>query len=564
MDHGKNRHPCRASNRPRCTANTLDLSTEFNRYDLELWWNKLPDLKPYLDQISTLNLDRTTFSPTSSGLLKDFPHLRQLSARDCQLTRLPEGIGNMHFLQTLRLTGNRIRLNAFGVEQLRNLTRMETLRLDDNPQLGIQPNVERMPRLKILSLSNTGATTWPEGLFKKRRPRGFLLDLHENPLGEIPTVVPGSEQAFIVARTRLFAWELSYANRLAYENYRRSVGIPAEWNYTEAAAGAIRQWPASDDSVWWSPEVAGLGTYRDEAWHSLMSEPDAKGFFKVIQELTKSADYMAGGEARKQLSGRVWRMIEAMDLDSELREELFKMATAPATCADAGAQVFNNMGIKVLAREAYALSTSNESLENKLVKLAKGAARLARVDDIARADYQSQPREEVEVYLAYETGLAQRLDLPWQSEHMLYRLSSRVSDEAIDAAYSTVLSMEAGDGLINDMIEQRFWDKYLRDTHPSEFAHNHRLYERKSAWLDELQEVQRAWAQSRGLPMAQRQALKQRLQDLARQLNVEENRVFTGEEMTDEVYDGLLNDLGYERKDLSRQLTRAALQKAGQ
>jgi hypothetical protein len=33
--------------------------------------------------------------------------------------------------------------------------------------------------------------------------------------------------------------------------------------------------------------------------------------------------------------------------------------------------------------------------------------------------------------------------------------------------------------------------------------------------------------------------------------------------MTDEVYGGLLNDIGYEEKQLSRRLTRAALQNAG-
>ena len=67
----------------------LDLSTEMSVIDLERWWQKLPDIKHYLDQIHTLNLDRTTFSATSSGLLKDFPHLRQLSARSCGLTQLP-------------------------------------------------------------------------------------------------------------------------------------------------------------------------------------------------------------------------------------------------------------------------------------------------------------------------------------------------------------------------------------------------------------------------------------------------------------------------------------------
>ncbi|WP_338010003.1 NEL-type E3 ubiquitin ligase domain-containing protein [Pseudomonas sp. GM18] len=547
----------------------LDLSVEFDEPDLERWWKELPDLKHYLDQISTLNLDRTNFSQNTSGLLSDFPHLQQLSARNCGLTRLPETIGKMHHLRTLRLMNNDITLTPSAVEQLRNLTHMETLRLDDNTRLGRLPDVGRMPKLKILSLSNTGATTWPDGLFgpfNKRRPRGFFLDLQENPIDLIPTVVPGSEDAFLVARTRLFEKQLSDANLVIFKAYRRSVGIAPKQVYADAATDAMNLWPTKDDSVWWSAEVSGLGTFREEAWHDLMTEPGSEDFFALIQKQTLSADYRAGGDLRQQLSSRVWRMVEAIDLDTELRKELFEMSRAPTTCADAGAQVFNHMGIKVLASEAYALSTSNAVLESKLVNLAKGAARLARVDDIARADVRSRPGnpDEVEVYLAYETGLAQRLGLPWQSESMLYRPLAGVKAKTLDTAFDTVMSMEAGDGLINDMIDMPFWQKYLHDTYPNEFRRNARLYETKSDLLDELREAQHAWASSKGQQIAQRRALKQRLQDLARRLDVDDSVVLTDEDMSDEVYGRLLQDMGYEEKELSRKLTRAALQKDAQ
>lgn len=547
----------------------LDLSTEFGMLDLERWWKDLPDIKHYLDQISTLNLDRTPLSESATGLLGDFPHLRQLSARSCGLTRLPDTIGKMHHLRTLRLMNNDITLTPSAVEQLRNLTRMETLRLDDNKRLGLLPDVGRMPRLKILSLSNTGATTWPDGLFgpaNKRRPRGFFLDLQENPISVIPKVVPGSEDAFILARTRLYEKQLSDANLVTFKAYRRSVGISPKQVYANAARDAMHLWPMNDDSVWWSNQVSGLGTFREEAWHDLMTEPGSEDFFALIQKQTRSADYMAGGDLRQQLSSRVWRMIEAIDLDTELRKDLFAMAKAPTTCADAGAQVFNHMGIKVLASEAYALSTSNAVLESKLVNLARGAARLARVDDIARADFGSRPGnpDEVEVYLAYETGLAQRLGLPWQSESMLYRPLASVNAKTLDTAFDTVMSMEAGDGLINDMIEQPFWQKYLQDTYPNEFRRNALFYETKSELLDELREVQHAWAGSKGQQIAQRRALKQRLQDLARRLNIDDSVVLTDQDMTDEVYGQLLHDMGYEEKELSRKLTRAALQKDAQ
>lgn len=545
---------------------TLDLSSEFNLINLDLWWDQLPDIQHYLDQITTLNLDRATFYPREGCLLEDFPKLEQLSARGCRLAHLPDGIDKMHFLRTLRLTDNYITLTPEAVESLRNLTRMETLRLDENPELGLLPNVERMPKLMILSLSNTGVTRWPEGLFKKRRPRGFFLDLMENPLTELPAVVAGSEDARIVARTRLFAERLSDANRMAYEQYRKSVGLSREHLYRRAADNAIDAWPMSDDSRWWSSVVAGLGTFRKEAWHDLMGEPGAKDFFALIEKLKQSADYRAGGALREHLSGRVWRMIEAMDLDTGLRTELFEMTSAPTTCADAGAQLFNNMGIKVLTTEAYALSTSAATLESRLVTLAKGAARLARVDDIAGADVRSRAGnpDEVEVYLAYETGLAHRLGLPWQSNTMLYEPVAGVSAKHLDTAFDTVISMEAGDGLVNEMLEQPFWEKYLRETYPDAYRRNARIYQEKPELLDQLRDAQRAWALSARWSEMRRAPLRRQLQDLADQLPVPHSVVFTGAEMSDAVYERLLNEIGYDEKALSRRLTREALQKAGQ
>ncbi|WP_336299057.1 dermonecrotic toxin domain-containing protein [Pseudomonas sp. WJP1] len=315
------------------TANgryVLDLSTEMDVIDLELWWQKMPEIKPYLEQIDTLNLDRTTFTTTSSGLLESFPHLRQLSARSCGLTQLPEGIGKMHFLRTLRLMNNDITLTPPAVEQLRNLTHLETLRLDDNPRLRLLPDVSRMPKLRILGLSTTGATKWPEGLFgpfSKRRPRGFFLDMLNNPISELPNVVPGSDDAFIVARTLVHQAPLSERNRLLYQEYRRSVGLAAEQVYALYAPRAMEQWPMSNDSTWWSNRAPGLGTFREEAWDDLMTEPNSRGFFTLIDKQTHSADYRAGGQLRQQLSDRVWRMIEAMDLDKDLRKDLFEMAS---------------------------------------------------------------------------------------------------------------------------------------------------------------------------------------------------------------------------------------------
>jgi hypothetical protein len=543
---------------------TLDLSSEWLPHNVERWWRQLPDgLKPWINQVMTLNVDGSVFSTVPSGLLKDFHHLRQFSARNCGLSALPENVGKMQQLETLRLNDNQIRLTAPAVEQLRNMTRMETLRLDKNP-LSIAPNIERMPRLKVLSLIDTGIDAWPPGLFKKPRPKGFFLDLGANAITQIPDVPLGSQQARLIARTRVYADRLSDRARVTYEEYRMSVGIRPRLTYSPTAENLLERWPAFVDTSLRN-ETAGVSTYRPEAWHDLAHEPDSEGFFTILEGLTQSADYMEGGKANDQLTDRVWRMIGAMDIDTQLREELFLMSTDPEGCEDAGAQLFNNMGVKVLASEAYSYSTNRAELERKLVTLAKGSARLGQVTEIARADIkarQSNP-DEVEVHLAYETGMAKRLELPWQSEDMKFRPTAGVSDKTIDDAIKTVLEAEAGDGLVNQMIEQPFWEQYLRDNWPGEMEANKRVHMDKLDLLEELKSAQMNWAQSTNLPPAQRYLRRQTLTELADRFPIAREEVFTGEEMSEETYDRLLRDIGYQEKELRRQLTREAMSRAG-
>ena len=474
----------------------LDLSTELLSFNLEPWWKILPDIRPYLEQISTLSLDGLEFSPGATGLLKDFARLRHLSARRCHLTRLPENVASMHLLETLRLSHNLFTLDTEALERLKHLTRLQTLRLDHNP-LRRPPNVERMPRLKVLYLSNTGIDTWPDGLLSKdgllnrHRPKGFFLDLRDNPIKTVPTVVNGSRQALVVARTRLDIDSLHDTQRQLLFQYRDSSGLPRQNTYAPLAANAYAKWPVDDDSSLWGANSPGLGTYRAEAWDNLMNEPNSEGFFRIIDNLTHSADFRAGGATRKALSRRVWELIDAVDLDTPLREKLFQTAEQPTTCADASSEVFNNMGVQALASQAYAYSTNAAELETRMVSLSKGAARLQRVNDIARADVLSRPSraEEVEIYLAYQTRLATRLGLPWQSERMLYRQIAAVSDNAIEQAYTTVLALEKGDGLLDAMLEQPFWDRYLRETHDLRFRSNDRAFDEKLRLLEQRREA---------------------------------------------------------------------------
>jgi len=57
---------------------------------------------------------------------------------------------------------------------------------------------------------------------------------------------------------------------------------------------------------------------------------------------------------------------------------------------------------------------------------------------------------------------------------------AEVDDAQIDQAYQSILALEVGDGLVNQIVEQRFWRKYLKSRYPREFAQNSVVYNSRS------------------------------------------------------------------------------------
>ncbi|TKJ74342.1 hypothetical protein PkoCFBP13504_27225 [Pseudomonas koreensis] len=560
---------------------TLDLSFEFLGHELEPWWNDLrrrPAMKKYFDRITALKLDRARLSSDPSALLSTFANLRQLSARQCELKRIPSILGLMRQFRDLDLADNHIRLTTESSQQLAMLDQLRTLNLNGNP-LDQPPDIGRMDHLTELRLAKTKIQTWPEGLFRvgavdKQRPQSFFLDLRDAPINTLPEVTPGSAQAHTLSRARFDTKRLSSEDSARYGKYRESIGLASEQVHFPAADNEIRYWQLfPTDSIDFSPS-GSLSKYREESWHDLMAEPYSDGFFSVIRKQRESADYQTD-HGRRRLTQRVWEMVDAAALDARLREKLFKQIVSPNDCGDLGAQLFNSLGMKVLVSKAYAASTSASELDASLVRLARSAARLDRVVDEARIEYKNQIEQnlmdrtkpvpdEAEVHLAFEIGLAERLELPWQAESMLFPVISGVSKEQIETAYRMIIKLEQGDGMVNGMIDlssENFWEQYLRRTRPDDYEANDRLFDDKSGQLEELRSAQAEWANA--TPQTPLNELARKLERLADLLGVSQAEVFSGDVMSDKTYERLIDKIAYDRKELSRKFTREAMATAG-
>ncbi|MHC8364988.1 NEL-type E3 ubiquitin ligase domain-containing protein [Pseudomonas sp. ZT5P21] len=538
--------------------------------------DELPPLTANFDHVTYLDLSGTGLEGNVNGFLRHFKRLRTLNLGNNNLVGLPENLGKMTQLSSLDLADNLIELDATAVAQLRRLKRLRFLELEGNP-LGLPPDIGQMPDLQFLLLAETGINTWPVGLFDQVRPRTFYLDMKSNSLEIIPDVEPGSVQAELVART-LISHEpanISAQNLQRIRDYGHSVGF--EPNRPVHARGAA-------DSVLWAEGLTEeQWTGKQDLWADLENEHGSEPFFNELRKLAESADAVAPDKAAKvELCRKVWSMIEATAGNTALREKLFRMAAAPTTCVDAGAQLFNAMGLEVLIVQAYELG-AHDLIEPELLTLARGKSRLDELGRIARErigelveeghqfsefdedghliphlDAQGQPVtdiDEVEIHMIYPTALAKRLELPWQSREMMFSAPD-VSTAMLETAYVRVLEKEQGPMLQERLIEQPFWVDYLKRNYPEPF----RALHAKGEPLLDLQAAQQAWLDSTS--SVQKIHWRSEIIRLAKVVGKPETEVKPGTVMSDAQYYAEMENIAAQEKALIGKLTGEAMKRA--
>jgi hypothetical protein len=528
----------------------------------------MPKLRANFDHVTHLSMRNTALLASQTQFLEPFRWLRQLDLTGNLLNRLPQDVGEMRFLTHLTLIDNDIALTQSAVARLKKLTQLKWLNMNGNP-LGLVPDISQMSHLEILTLVGCGIDRWPVGLFSKPRPRHIYLDLRFNRLEQIPVVAPGSFRAELLTRTRLSReseW-LSADNRNTLRLYAESIGMDPERPYPPRGVMDGAFWDEGMSREEWS--------VRQKIWDEVEDEYHSEDFFNEIRKLTESADFKAGGAYRIDLTGKVWRMIEAMAQNTELREKLFNEALSPTECVDGGTQLFNAMGVEVLVHEAYAL-VSNDLVETQLLELARGKSRLDQLGAIARRRVSEREAagerfrrvnaqgvvtgtiDEVEVHLAYMTDLAQRLDLPWQARGMQFRRIAGVTPSMIEAAAQRILALEEGDLLRDSIVEQPLWSRYVKGSNRQAF----KRFQRRIDATTEYKVAMDKRAEDLTLSREEKDRLKEELRVLAAELGKPESDIAPGQIMSEESYCTELELIDEEMNTLLKKLTQEAMGRA--
>lgn len=426
------------------------------------------------------------------------------------LTRLP--------LEHLRLRANRISLSPAQAERFGQMTRLQTLDLSANLQLGEVPNLAGLLRLRSLNLSQCGLSQWPVSLLElMTRPGSQLrtVALNENRLTEFPDLdrlfaTPyfqslGSEQ-----RALLWRLELNF-NRLQQPLARR---FRAAGAHVEEADGFL---PASQGVNWRDHANAA----QQRTWQDLFDAGENTALREVIERLGLSAQ--ARGNPRA-LNNQVWQLLNRASQDTQLRMRLEEVAGQfPATCGDAGADGFSTLEVEVLAfdestdaevRGPHLFNFYRRLFRREQVNVLASriyTARVARqaahrawlelpteqqpampdlppldnLDDLSLEELELAMVDEIEIRLALRQALAAELEFPEPSQDMLYHPTAQVSPQVEDNVAETVRMIDEGATARRRWIaRQPSWMRFLEQHFANRFETVQGVWSDAQEYLD--------------------------------------------------------------------------------
>jgi len=437
----------------------------------------LPDLPANTDftHVYELALVDMRFSELPVGFLDNFPNLQHLDLSYNGLTELPAGIEHLTRLRALILRGNRIRIRDSLARFPSSLTLLRILDLTGNSVRASSLHLGQLTHLRELGLRRTGLTAVPSGL---ERCVGLVYaDLRNNQISQIP-------QALQEAPLRLREAVDLRGNALSAE-------VPHTQEHGGDRAGVLRV-----REQWLATLAAGERHNRQGQWDRLSELPRSAGFFGLLEEMTRTADFRL---FTSYTSERAWALVDAASRDDRVREELFDLASDPRTCVDSIAHSFSQLVVRMHVVQALQGGTPLATRSARLL-LAQRLFRLDEVTQLARADIEARyadgrwqrgqrEEEEIEVSMAYLSGLSTRLNLLGQPRAMQFWELAEVTQRDVDDAYTAVLAAEASEARLVYISQRDFWLEYLEARNEQAFTTVRDQYEAQMHALEDEQQT---------------------------------------------------------------------------
>ncbi len=413
---------------------------------LDLSGNWLPSLRPEIG-----NLTHLTFLDLNGNVLRELPpeighltHLSDLSLNNNHLAALPWQIGNLTNLTHLDLFGNRL---AELPPEFGNLRSLDSLDLTDNPLLTVPPEFGNLANLTVLSLSECPLTDLPPAFGNLTRL--IQANLSNLQLRAIPrafgNLVNLTHLDLSGCRLSALPREFSNLTNLRYLDLRRTRITEERRQLITRNMARLTELHLSDTpfrpmapNSGPSENLARYGTTPDELSLDDQRQPieHAPSFFAWLERMATTQDYLNASH-RPALESQLGGLIQDLRADESLRRTCFAIADEAVTsCDDRIALALNDMHLAAINARAV----RDEIDAPTLVALGRSMFAMELVNRHARDAIAALPgREDIEVMLHFQTALRERFDLPVQTQGMLYRGVSGVTDADITLAENRIL-----------------------------------------------------------------------------------------------------------------------------
>ncbi|SJE99255.1 invasion plasmid antigen [Shigella sonnei] len=194
--------------------------------------------------------------------------------------------------------------------------------------------------------------------------------------------------------------------------------------------------PLADAVTAWFPENKQSDV--SQIWHAFEHEEHANTFSAFLDRLSDTVSARNTSGFREQVAA--W--LEKLSASAELRQQSFAVAAdATESCEDRVALTWNNLRKTLLVHQASEGLFDNDT--GALLSLGREMFRLEILEDIARDKVRTLHFvDEIEVYLAFQTMLAEKLQLFTAVKEMRFYGVSGVTANDLRTAEATVRSRE--------------------------------------------------------------------------------------------------------------------------
>lgn len=281
--------------------------------------------------------------------------------------------------------------------------------------------------LTHLYLYNNSLNSLPDNLPVSLRE----IDVSANNLRTLPASILGLSSA---ARIDVNLNPFSERTLRDLNNVTQEVADSGPQIYFSMSEGWSAAPPALTESVkdWLSADSAGQ-------WAAIEKEENAAAFSIFLSRLGETRNALENPEFRAQVTGWLNRLADT----PALRETTFSVALgASASCEDRVTLAWNDM-----QKVALVYDVEHGAWDDKLPGLITTGCEMFRLDLLEQAarDKAKTLRfvDEIEVYLAYQTGLKNALELTSAGEFMRFGEVSGVTPEDLNLALVQVRDRES-------------------------------------------------------------------------------------------------------------------------